>query len=252
MFKWFNKYDECELTNIINNVNNYETKENDDIKIEVERRSTFTYHTYKDDIVISKSSIVSHTKNSIVFKDYRHYFNFESSYMGYVFSGDIYKSIENKKNYIEYKETQLKTYEYFKEDKCWKLTNTDVIGIEVVSEKTPLEIFKENYELKYKLIETEEEFNDYLSSTLDCNTWCRKKLYNKMKELGLGDGFINQFADLVGNDLDKYYAMIDLAGEVSDKDTLMYLYTYKFGKNDKDGHNMLCLNGTVTTTYSAN
>jgi hypothetical protein len=67
-----------------------------------------------------------------------------------------------------------------------------------------------------------------MSSTLDCNTWCRKKVYNKIKELGLGDGFINQFADLIGNDLDKYHAMIDLANEVTDKDTLMYLYTYKF------------------------
>ena len=54
-----------------------------------------------------------------------------------------------------------------------------------------------------------------------------------MKELGLCDGFINNFADLIGNDLNKYHAMIDLASEVKDRDTLMYLYTYKFRK-DKD------------------
>lgn len=150
--------------------------------------------------------------------------------MGYVLGGDAYKSIEEKENYIKYKETQLKTYEYFKEEKYWKLINTDIIGTEIVYEKTPLEVFKENCKSKYKLLETEDEFNEYITSTLDCNTWCRNKLYNKMKKLELGDGFINQFADLIGNDLDKYHAIIDLANEITDKDTLMYLYTYKFGK----------------------
>lgn len=235
MCKWFNKNKnekEIKENKITNNiVNNYETKENGDIKIKVLMRDIFYgRNTYKRDIVISKSSIISHTKNSIVFKDYRYYYNFE--YNGYVSAyADTNKSIEEKENFIKYKEAQIKTYEYLKEDNCWKLKNTDVVGTEVVSEKTPLEIFKDESESKYKLIETEDEFNEYMSSSLDCDTWCRKKLYNKMKELGLGDGFINQFADLVGNDLDKYYAMIDLANEVSDKDTLMYLYTYKFRKD---------------------
>ena len=236
MFNWFKEKDKKEEVKEIkivnnNNKNNYEIKENGDIKIKAEVRSVINYwFTYKDDIVIPKDDIVSHTKNIIVFKYYRDYCNFESTYMGYVFDGGIpCKSIENKENFIKYKETQLKTYEYFKEYKCWKLTSTNVIGTETVFEKTPLEVFNDN-KSKYKLIETEEELNDYIKSTLDCNTWCRKKLYDKMKELGLGDGFINQFADLIGNNLDKYYAMIDLANEVTDKDTLMYLYAYKFGK----------------------
>ncbi len=238
MFKWFNK-DKNESNEsrkpIINKVNNYETQENGDIKIKAERQSSIGFYcTYKGDIVIPKSSIISHTENNIVFKDYRRYFNFESKYL-YSISMYYYESIKNKENFVEYKETQIKTYEYFVEDECWKLMKTDIVGIEVVHERTPLEIFKEQYKSKYKLIETEDEFNEYMASTLDCNTWCRKKLYNKMKELELGDGFINQFADLVGNDLDKYYAMIDLANEVSDKDTLMYLYTYKFGNVDKKG-----------------
>lgn len=238
MFNWFkNKVKEEEKeVKVVFNKNNYETTENGDIKIRVE----FNFN-YWIDMVIPKDDIVSHTEKIIVFKDYRNYYNFESSYYYNCESGRILyneilfyneiscKSIENKKNVIEYKETQLKTYEYFKEDKCWKLTSTNVVGTEIASEKTPLEVFNDN-ESKYKLIETKEELNEYLSSDLDCDTWCRKKLYDKMKELGLGDGFINQFADLVGNDLDKYHGMIDLAGEVTDKDTLMYLYTYKFIK----------------------
>ena len=216
------KTDETEKVEKVK-ADNYETEENGDIKIIAEKESTFGwYSTYKGNVTIAKSSIISHTENSIVFKDYRHYFNFESNCPAY------YKSIEKKKNLIEYNEVQVKTYEYFKEKECWELTRTDIVGTEVISERTPLEIFKEELKSKYCLIETEEEFDEYLSSSLDCDTWCRKKLYDKMKELGLGDGFINQFADLVGNNLDRYNAMIDLANEVSDKDTLMYLYTYKF------------------------
>ena len=235
MFNWFKNQDEEEAkeVKVVFNKNNYETKENGDIKIRVE--CGFNCWT---DRAISKDDIVFHTEKIIVFKDYRDYYNFESrnyysfesSYMRRIFYNETTcTSIENKKNLIKYKETQLKTYEYFKEDNCWKLTSTNVVGTEIAYEKTPLEVFNDNGS-KYKLIETEEEFNEYLSSDLDCDTWCRKKLYGKMKDLGLGDGFINQFADLVGNDLDKYHAMIDLAGEVTDKDTLMYLYTYKFGK----------------------
>lgn len=232
MFKWFKNKNENNWENIkeTNTKNNYTTLENGDIKIKAEKKGIIhSWYEYIDNMVIPKDNIVSHMENNIVFKDYKSYYNFKSSYMGYTFiDGDACKSIENKENFIKYKETQLKTYEYFDKYKCWKLTNTNVVKTEVVYEKTPLEIFKEKYKSKYKLIETEEEFNEYMSSTLDCDTWCRKKLYDKMKELGLGDGFINQFADLVGNNLDKYHAMIDLSGEVTDKDTLMYLYTYKF------------------------
>ena len=184
----------------------------------------FYYYNYS----ISKESIISQTEDRIVFKDYINTYNNVIT-LGY---GNRYadygQAIENKEKLIEYKETQIKTFTYYQSEKRWYLSATEIVGREVTYEKTLLDIFEKEYKSKYKLIETEDEFNDYLSSALDCDTWCRKKLYNKMKELGLGDGFINQFADLIGNNLDKYYAMIDLANESSDKDTLMYLYTYKF------------------------
>lgn len=234
MFKWLNKCikeadDLDKLTKEVeklDNKSNYETKENGDIEIRIEVQSSSCLFPYKNYSVIPKSDVISHTENSIVFKDWRSYSNFKSDYIIL----DNCESIERKENLIRYKEAQIKTYEYSIEDECWKMTRVDVVGTEIVYEKTPLIIFKENWESKYKLIETEEELNEYLSSALDCNTWCRMKLYNKMKELGLGDGFINSFSDLIGNDLKKYHAMIDLANEISDKDTLMYLYTYKFSK----------------------
>ena len=236
MFGWLNikNFEEKESSFEIEEVkaNNYETKENGDIVIKAETGYSYGWISpskHTEDFVIHKDSIISHTENSIEFKKYRHYFNFESKYFyGFLMQNMYSKPIEKKEDLVKYKETQVKTYTYSKKDKCWKLAKTDVIGREIVSKKTPLKVFKEEYESKYKLIESEEEFNEYITSTLDCDTWCRRKLYNKMKEVGLGDGFINEFADLVGNDLDKYHAMIDLANEVSDKDTLMYLYTYKF------------------------
>lgn len=235
MFRWlFNNNEDDEIqeksTEVmeVKNVDNYETEENGDIKIRIEKKSDLVYwHTYHDNIIISKSNIISHTENNIVFKSCIYRTNCNLVYYPSIFSDPI----ENKENFIRYKDTQINIYEYSKEDKCWKHIKTEVVGTEVVAEQTPLEVFKGQFKSKYKLIETEDEFNEYMASALDCDTWCRKKLYDKMKELGLGDGFINQFADLVGNDLDKYHAMIDLANEVTDKDTLMYLYTYKFRQN---------------------
>ena len=211
--------------------NNYEVKDNGDIRIIIKH---YTYNGYGWTVYersIPKASIVSHTKNNIICKWYEKFYNHENPWcVSAVSWADFPKIIECKENLIEYKETQIQTLEYRPEENFWEVVNVDSVGKEVVSVKVPLEVFRSSFEGKYKLIETEDEFNDYLSSALDCNTWCRAKLYNKMKELGLGDGFINSFADLVGNDLDKYHAMIDLANEVSDKDTLMYLYTYKFRK----------------------
>lgn len=183
------------------------------------------------DLSIPKESIISHTEKSIVFKDYVTTYNHRITWGYDNYYIDYTQTMENKENFIQYKETQIKTFKYVSGIERWSLNERETVGTEVISERTPLDVFEKEFKSKYKLIETEDEFNDYISSTLDCDTWCRKKLYNKMKELGLGGGFINQFADLVGNNLDKYYAMIDLANEVSDKDTLMYLYTYKFGKN---------------------
>lgn len=225
LFNWSNE----DVKDMISN--NYQIDDNGCIKIQVQRDTWLSGTSRIKDISIDKSLIVSHTENKIAFKSYKYYFNFENKNLYEIYSNSDL-SIENKEDLIQYKEEQIHTYEYSKQDKYWKFVTKDIVGREIESKKTPLEIFVNRWNAKYKLIETIDEFSEYISSALDCNTWCRKKLYDKMKELGLGDGFINQFADLVGNDLDKYHAMIDLANEVADKDTLMYLYTYKFGKNE--------------------
>ena len=224
LFNWSNE----DTKDIISN--NYQIDDNGCIKIKVQKDVWLGGTSRTKDISIDKSLIVSHTENNIEFRSYEYYSNFEPKTIYGIQYGDSNEPIESKQNFIRYKEKQIHTYEYSKEDECWKFIKRDIVGREVVSKTTPLEIFVNQRDSKYKLIETIDEFNNYLSSALDCDTWCRKKLYDKMKELGLGDGFINQFADLVGNDLDKYHAMIDLANEVTDKDTLMYLYTYKFRK----------------------
>lgn len=224
LFNWSNEYTKDTISN------NYQIDDNGCIKIKVEKDMWLSGTSRMKDISIDKSLIISHTENNIVFKSYKYHSSSEDKILYGVYS-DSNPSIEDRENLIHYKEEQIHTYEYSKKDECWKFIKKDIVGTEVVSKETPMEIFVNQFNCRYKLIETIDEFNEYMTSTLDCNTWCRKKLYDKMKELGLGDGFINQFADLVGNDLDKYYAMIDLANEVSDKDTLMYLYTYKFRQN---------------------
>lgn len=242
MFGWFkkNKNIKIEQLNETENVeklkeikiaNNYEVKDNGNISIRFECYPHNSYGYIRYDRSIPKTSIMFHTKDKIVCKDYEYYYNHQNPYyVGVTPYADVCNVIEYKESLIKYKETQIQTLEYYPEEKLWKVVNVDRVSKEVVSEEAPLEVFRSSFEGEYKLIETEDEFNDYLSSALDCDTWCRMKLYNKMKELGLGDGFINSFADLVGGNLDKYHAMIDLAGEVADKDTLMYLYTYKFSK----------------------
>lgn len=237
MFKWFRKLKYSKNENKITKSNNYSMKitksnnysmeENGDIRILERKSSRYFLGYYKEYILIPKSSIIFCAEDKIVFEDHENTFNFYSEYYD---TAERFKAIENKENLIKYKETKIKTYTYLELYECWELNQEEVIKREVLQKKTPLEIFMDIYKSKYKLIETENEFNNYISSSLDCDTWCRKKLYNKMKELELGEGFINQFADLIGNNLDKYHAMIDLSNEISDKDTLMYLYTYKFGK----------------------
>ena len=231
MFKWFRSIlNCCDTSDEIVKANNYEIDDNNCIKIKTQKNVWLHGTSRTKDVSIDRSFIISHTENNIVFKSYEYYLNFEPKIIYGIHYDNNNESIENKESLIRYKKEENHTYEYSKEDKCWKHIKTVVVGTEKIFEQTPFEIFVNQLNCKYKLIETVDEFNDYISSALDCDTWCRKKLYDKMKELGLGDGFINQFAALVGNDLDKYYAMIDLANEVSDKDTLMYLYTYKFSK----------------------
>lgn len=235
MFKWFNRnkseskeIESKEIKKI--KPNNYDIDDNGNITVNIVFDGLYGFYNSK--FTIRKELIISHSEKSIVFYNYENWYNHQTRY-GYSCWGDRFfanynLTIENKENFIEYKETQIKTLEYCSDDKGWKFVKKETEKNEAISKRTPLDVFEKEFNSKYKLIETVDELNDYLSSSLDCDTWCRKKLYDKMKELGLGDGFINQFADLVGNNLDKYHAMIDLANEVSDKDTLMYLYTYKF------------------------
>lgn len=214
MFNWFKKNNET-------NKLKAKYKELDDGYIEIYVNENNYIGSRRYPVKIHKSMIESCTKETIVFNRRETHW-----------SMCMEDAIETKRDQVELENYVEMTCEYDQVWEYWDVVSKRIIETKEVSKKTPVEIFAEMRKngWGWKLIETEDEFNEYLASTLDCNTWCRRKLYNKMKELGLGDGFINEFADLIGNDLNKYYAMIDLASEVSDKDTLMYLYTYKFGK----------------------
>lgn len=185
-------------------------------------------------LCVSKNNLLSLDDKKVVYKDFvnSHYINWKNS-----------KEIESKsKLYKIYNHEYVRSasFEEVHHDAGWDYNNLWIIYDSVLVEKHLIEelsiqeYFKRYYDSKYKLIETEDELNEYLESKLSCNDWCRLKLVKKMKEIGLGNGFINGFADLIGNDLEKYHQMIDLANECKDKDILMYLFTYKFGKEEDE------------------
>lgn len=120
-----------------------------------------------------------------------------------------------------------KIIEFKLHDDRWFIDSEDILEYEVISVKTPKEIFKEKG--NYKLIETEAEFDDYMKSNLSCNDWCQIKLAKTMLSLNLGNGFINGFDDLIGTNLSRYRLMIALAKECDNRDLLMYMLIKKLG-----------------------
>ena len=120
-----------------------------------------------------------------------------------------------------------KIIEFKLHDDRWFIDSEDILEYEVISVKTPKEIFKEKG--NYKLIETEAEFDDYMKSNLSYNDWCQIKLAKTMLSLNLGNGFINGFDDLIGANLSRYRLMIALAKECDNRDLLMYMLIKKLG-----------------------
>lgn len=183
---------------------------------------------------IPKNNLLSLDNKEVVYKEFynSHYINWKNS-----------KEIENKSKQYKIYSTEYVRAAIFNEvhyssgcqcNDVWVIYENKFVEKHLIEELSIQEYFKRYYDSKYKLIETEDELNEYLESKLSCDDWCRLKLVKKMKEIELGDGFINGFADLIGNDLDKYHQMIDLANECSDKDILMYLFTFKFGKKEDE------------------
>lgn len=133
--------------------------------------------------------------------------------------------VERKVN--QEKRKAKKIIEFKLHDDRWFIDSEDILEYEVISVKTPKEIFKEKG--NYKLIETEAEFDDYMKSNLSCNDWCQIKLAKTMLSLNLGNGFINGFDDLIGANLSRYRLMIALAKECDNRDLLMYMLIKKLG-----------------------
>ena len=133
--------------------------------------------------------------------------------------------VERKVN--QEKRKAKKIIEFKLHDDRWFIDSEDILEYEVISVKTPKEIFKEKG--NYKLIETEAEFDDYMKSNLSCTDWCQIKLAKTMLRLNLGNGFINGFDDLIGANLSRYRLMIALAKECDNRDLLMYMLIKKLG-----------------------
>ena len=163
---------------------------------------------------INRSDIKEYTENGFVverFEEKDPYYN-----LSIEFKDEAHKLLKKRK--YEY------SYDFEKEIWVFKITD---ISCETLKTYSSLDSFKALG--NYKLIETEEECEDYINSSLSCDDWCRIKLVRKMQELNLGVGFITAFADLIDTDLDKYKMMCQLSKECNDRDILMYMLVHKFG-----------------------
>ncbi len=107
--------------------------------------------------------------------------------------------------------------------------NIKVISSTIFKEKNYLDCFNEVKPVG--LIATQDELEDYYSSSLSFDEWNHIKAVKKMKSIGLDDGFICEFAYLVSSDIDKYNSLDNIAKECSNIDLLKYMFLYKCGKS---------------------
>lgn len=141
-------------------------------------------------------------------------------------------TVNTKAECIEYKVDQekkrvKKIIEFKFQDNEWIINSEEILESNLIEIITPKESFK--YLGFYKLIETEDEFDNYMNSNFSCDIWCQIKVTKTMIDLGLGSGFISGFGDLIGTYLDRYKLMIELSKECDDRDLLMYMLIKKFG-----------------------
>lgn len=77
----------------------------------------------------------------------------------------------------------------------------------------------------YKLIESEQEFLEYLNSPYDCNMFCDLKLYRTLKNFDLGLDEIQKKVRIIGRDLRKYKKLVAIMKESKDdKELFEFLF----------------------------
>lgn len=143
--------------------------------------------------------------------------------------------LEQKEDYETYKNLGIRTLE-LKRDLYigWSLvsqivdayveTNKAQTCHRLVSSIEPFEKFMDEGS-KYKLIDSEREFLEYLNSPYDSNMFCDLKLYRTLKGFGLNADEIQKKAIWVGYDLRRYKKLVEIMEESKDdKELFEFLY----------------------------
>lgn len=114
-------------------------------------------------------------------------------------------------------------------------TDYNNAGSDIISiTKGGVEFFREYIKDKpLYLIETEEEYLDFMNSHLKITTWCWLKVSNKLKEYNLVPAF-NIFIDNIGLSLDKYKIMVSLLEVIKDPSVLYLAFKDNFPESDKE------------------
>lgn len=133
---------------------------------------------------------------------------------------------EQKENYEVYENKGVRTLE-LKTDLYtgWLVVPTTAEGYvetskiqtehNLIRSSTPLEEFHEKGS-KYRLIDSEEEFQEYLDYPYDISLFCDLKLYRTLKGFGLDGDEIQKKARVVGHDLLKYNKLLAIMDESKD------------------------------------
>lgn len=148
---------------------------------------------------------------------------------GFCDTGDY---IESKKDklFVKY----IAEYLIKDEDGCTpKICEYSIVkdSIEIIKRITPLDIFRDEYKGTYKLIDSEEEFNEYMNSEIELNHWCYLKVGNLLEQYGHGLVF-HEFIKNI-NTIKKYNILKSILEEIKDPSVLYLAMVRNFDNKEK-------------------
>ena len=128
-----------------------------------------------------------------------------------------HKYISNKEGYSHI------CYAYYK--------NLDISNLRILDTRTPIQYFKNLYNkdnnFNICLIETPEEYEDYVRKNCSMEDWCFLKVTKLLKDYGLGPVYY-EFAHITNiKDYNRLKAILD---ELTDKDVIYLALSRNFGK----------------------
>lgn len=256
MFKFFNTKEKPDVTNssndrkIVNdNILKYvqideENKELIFTNMELRIGCTGYGKGFKigfDSIELKETEIILYKNKSITVADDDNIKDLLLNLESYVHYNPIYSLSSFLKRYADIKK-DIVTVNYTEKLLIYKgsisklYANCYIVEGSIVKLKqyTPLEGFKNKFEyVDYKLIETEEEFNEFLESDLNIDDWCTLKVANLLATYKHGLVY-HEFIKNI-NTIEKYHILESMLEEIKDSSVLYTAMVRNFGGENNNG-----------------